>query len=536
MKQLICQNCGSPLTNRGEDYECRYCGAVYEKDQARDIEQAVSDAIGEYKLESLAKARMALYKATHVRYPEKASVVSAATSVISIYPEDVLSKVYLHSYDGDPTELVKAIVAVSSKAQANEAFNWLIEDMHPRCIGPIKDMISRCLDGKESKEALDRLETQSSKIEEGIFDPLLPRDVFLCYSSNDVAKVIETMDVLESNGFTCWAAFRNLRAGKGAAERYNDEIFKAMKSCRCVLFFSSVSSRSPSCDCIRIELPHLSSDLPNKPRIEYILEDYSKQKVPLLAMRVLKDAFDGLQWVNDESDLLDRISLAKSGKVEPKEKEAFCPNCGKKISESSKFCPDCGHPIAENKKAAEPKKEAPSSSEGGFDMSSFMKSAQDFWQSQGVPSSTQDMVMGQMRSAFDGAKGAISLAPSKNLIITSTSGNITLIRGNSLNISGGTHSIGENIKVTTVSDDVVITLPDGEIKDISIRSVSGDVSIKLAGISIGKIRAEVTSGDVYFDADDFERFDCKSVSGNLTTKKKYDNVFFKSSSGELLRR
>ena len=73
-----------------------------------------------------------------------------------------------------------------------------------------------------------------------------------------------------------------------------------------------------TCDVMRVELPYLCSDLPNKPRVEYILEDY--QATPMLARMTLKKAFPKQEHCRDEEDLLLRIqNLLSEASKQPKE-------------------------------------------------------------------------------------------------------------------------------------------------------------------------------------------------------------------------
>ncbi|MBQ9458294.1 MAG: TIR domain-containing protein [Bacilli bacterium] len=313
MERLICQTCGEPLSLEGEFYVCRYCGSRYKVEDATKFSELLAQTLDEFKIESLAKARMVQYEATRAKYPVKAGVIAAATAVLAIRPEDFLAKVYLRSYDGDPHAMVRLLShADVTPPEAKIALQWLLPGLQPRWIGALRDFVERNLRNEELTDALIQLEEESAKIEEGIYDASLPRDVFLCYSSADMPKVLEVMEVLEENDISCYAAFRNLRAGRGAAEAYNEEIEKAMKSCGCLVFLSSSHSRSPKCDAISIELPFLYSDLPEKPRAEYLLEDYPSSddpdhRVPIRAKRVLDMVFDGLQWVRGEEELVDRV-------------------------------------------------------------------------------------------------------------------------------------------------------------------------------------------------------------------------------------
>ena len=181
---------------------------------------------------------------------------------------------------------------------------------------------------------------EAGKLEAGLYTPSLPRDVFLCYSSKDRKDVVRILDLLEDNGFTVFAAFRNLRHGKGAAENYLSALQEAMSHCKCVVFLSSKSSRSVSCDAIKVELPYIQSHLPKMGRVEYLLEP-REARLPLLVERLLKETFAGVEWCQDEEDLILRVQSLTDAKP------IVCPKCKHENAPGTLFCHQCGEPLNE---------------------------------------------------------------------------------------------------------------------------------------------------------------------------------------------
>ena len=307
LKRLICENCGQPLEKKGDLYVCPYCGATYQDDQAERTAALLENALEAYQIESLSKARRALYDAVHTKYPSDKVVIAASTAVLAIRPEDFLARFYLHSHDGDPYELISILAHESvTSCEAKEAYLWLLRSLDTRIVGAIKDFAARHLEGKEKTEALNAIEEEARRVDEGIYDVNEKREVFLCYSAADMPRVIEIMNLLEENGLHCFAAFRNLRHGKGAQENYQNAIFTAMKNARVFVFLSSASSRSRDRKGVVEELDHLKSSLPNKPRVEFLLEDYSPREV--LAKKRMAEIFKNLEHCRDEEDLVIRVS------------------------------------------------------------------------------------------------------------------------------------------------------------------------------------------------------------------------------------
>ena len=308
MERHQCSRCGADLRHEGGKYRCIYCRAEYEDDFEQKAAYTLQTMLEAAKIEKLSAARRVLYDAAHARYPSKDAVLSAARNVLAIYPDDVLAKVYALSHDTDPYDLASLLPTLSlPKAEADEVVNWLIPSLHPRLVGPLQDFTMRHYKNEERTRYLTALENEAAKLQEGIYEAGLARDVFLCYSSADMPKVVHILDLLEENGFQCFAAFRNLRHGKGSADNYLSEIKKAMGACTVFLFLSSNCSRSATCDALRVEMPILLENHPNKPRIEYILEDYGSH-VPLLVKATLKKVFPEQEHCRDEEDLVMRVN------------------------------------------------------------------------------------------------------------------------------------------------------------------------------------------------------------------------------------
>jgi len=308
MERIICQCCGEALRKRGDVYVCGYCGATYRDDQAEGAADLLKGLLDDFKLEQLSNARRRLYETTHEKYPSSQAVTQAAGNVLSISPDDFMARMYLHSHDSDPHELISLLARSEvSEWEAKETVDWLTRSLDMRTLAAVKDFADRHLKGTEKTEALNRIEDEAFKLDSGVYDLSLKRDVFLCYSTEDMPRVIEIMETFEENALSCFAAFRNLRHGKGAQENYQEAIFRAMKNCRVFVFLSSNSSRDPNRKGVAEELEHLISDLPKKPRVEFLLEDYP-ERMPILAKRRMAEAFPHLEYCREPDDLIVRVS------------------------------------------------------------------------------------------------------------------------------------------------------------------------------------------------------------------------------------
>ena len=313
LERLTCNCCGGDLTIKGEgQYECSYCGSVFEKDNIQKIQYILSNAFEQDKLERLKNARRVLYDATiKTPYPSKEKVLLAVTAVLNINPDDPFALAVSYSYQDDGWELANLLPKLQlDPATADQIYTWIMRDVSYRIVGPLSDFVQRHFANKDLMDKLTALENEAVKDEEGFYLSNAPRDVFVCYSSKDMPAVIHTIDLLEENGFICFAAFRNLRHGRDAKENYLKEIENAIDACKTFLFISSKSSRSPHCDAIKVELPYLIK-IKDKPRVEFMIEN-EDEHTPLIAKKIIKEAFPCQERVHDDESLVMRIdSLLK---------------------------------------------------------------------------------------------------------------------------------------------------------------------------------------------------------------------------------
>ena len=322
MEKHVCLNCGAPLTKEDAIYTCPYCRATYEDDAEARASVTLKSLLDEERLDRYSRAKRVLYTATHAKYPSSQEVIAAAQAVLAIEDQDILANVYLFSHDDSPYRLNPFLSSLRvAPAIADEILRWLLPSFHRRSGAALKHFVELNYQDKELTERLTEVEDAIGKLDAGTYEAGMIRDVFLAYSSADMKEVVQLVDLLEENGLTCFAAFRNLRHGKGAAENYLAEIHKAMAACSVFVLVSSPNSLDANCDAVRIELPYLCASLPDKPRIQYVIED--APHVSFLVNKSLEAAFPTQERCRDEEDLLTRISdlLSESVEETPKPKQ-----------------------------------------------------------------------------------------------------------------------------------------------------------------------------------------------------------------------
>ncbi len=360
MEQHICPCCGGGLQKNGDTYHCPYCRADFEDDFEERAAMSLRSLLDEERMESLQKARRALFMAAHERFPSNDTVLSCARKVREIYPADDYALLYEASITKDPQKLNDFLLRSDMDIPlARECFRWVIASLEARNSAALKTMVQRYFAGEEALDMMTEIEAEDAKISDGLYIPSLPRDVFLAYSSADQDQVVRTLDLLEENGFTVFAAFRNLRHGKGAADNYLASLQEAMKHCKILVFLSSSSSRNLACDALRVELPFINDNLPEMKRIEYVIEPYDN-KTPMAAKILLKRVFEGLEWCQSEEDLLTRLLTYTTVKEKKKFASIACPVCGREVPIGTRFCPNCGHSFVQTEEPKpKPEPEAP---------------------------------------------------------------------------------------------------------------------------------------------------------------------------------
>ena len=325
MKARICDRCGEGLVDQGSSLRCPYCGTTYSKEDDR---ARIEDILEEKKQEMLACRRRVLYEETHRPNPSAKAVVSAAEKVREIYEEDDLASFYVYLHQADMFALTEYLQSRTvSQGVAEEVVRFAIPSLKLKMVLPLKTFVERHFKGEAYFQYMSQIEEEAEKLESGLYMTKIPRDVFLAYSSKDMAEVVAIADFLEKEKFTVFCALRNLRHGAGSAEFYWEGLKDAMRHCKAFLFLSSKNSRSMECDALKEEIPFVLDNLPDIKRIHYRLDDDGE--TGFAASLLLKEFDSGREWCRSKQDLVARLLARekKGGEEKPEapefDKEGF---------------------------------------------------------------------------------------------------------------------------------------------------------------------------------------------------------------------
>lgn len=331
---LLCPNCGSggdDLVAAGKNaFLCKRCGHKIAQERA-DAEEAVLAVLKREKRELLAGARKNLYEAAHAEEISSSRVLECARRVKELLPDDFLANFYEAASQADARILSAFLDGTDPRVCADfigEVGRFSTRSLDLKQVAPLKSFFARAydcgvLDNATFTNYVSIVEVEAEKLEAGIYRADLPRDVFVAYSSMDMAEVNALVAYLEAEGLQCFVSSRNLRHGKGAEENYEQLLQTAMRHCKCVVFVSTPHSRSLACDALGVELPYIIENLPKLPRIEYRPGSDMGAQPSYGAKVLLEDFFRGLEYCRTKEDVLRRIVRIQygTGKASPQPEE-----------------------------------------------------------------------------------------------------------------------------------------------------------------------------------------------------------------------
>lgn len=394
-----CPYCGSEghLKETNGVWFCEYCGNHCTDDTAKNaydsviagigaqMKGAVDEALLRSREEQYYNLRSLLWEKIYAKFTDSAAIVDICRDIKKLEPHDFLASFFELANSGVPADISKAINDISVEENAmfvDTVFDFMLKSLNSEYVMPLGYLIERAYkktDLRKFEECSTRLESEAEKADSGIYSTMIPRDVFIAYSSKDIDKVIELMNLLEENGLSCFVAMRNLQHGRGAVANYREALRSAIDNSKTVVFVSSKNSRSFNCDALKEELGYIREteqksaplefrndyvNLPikyKKPRIEYRLDD-----TPTPVDRFVREFFSNLDYCESPEKVLARLvdynfygMSSKDSSAEPvkeavpapkakpvvpkiERKQKYCVACKAANDEKTKFCTACG--------------------------------------------------------------------------------------------------------------------------------------------------------------------------------------------------
>ncbi|MBE6635935.1 MAG: hypothetical protein E7617_07055 [Ruminococcaceae bacterium] len=348
-KVLRCPKCGAEdklskkVENGTEIWDCVYCNGKFYVDgiehEYERLESTIRASLGSVITEALLRERIdkyynlrsMLWEKITASYIDSKAIVSICHEIKQIDPHDFLAEFFELANSGDEDDIAEYINDIDVKENIlflDVVIEFLIKSIKEEYITPISALLDRvggAITPEDRNRYLTRFEAEVKKINDGIYDLNTSRDIFLAYSSKDMKKVIEILNLLELNGFTCFAAFRNLQHGRDSIANYEKALHTAIDNCGIFLLISSENSRSATCDAYKREIPYvISSDMQKCPecriysqlpkkyrklRLEYRLDN----KENMRTSATIKEFFDGVTYAETTDQLL--MNLCEYSKI-----------------------------------------------------------------------------------------------------------------------------------------------------------------------------------------------------------------------------
>lgn len=357
--QSFCSKCGGQLIQQNENtYKCKFCDAIYREDTIKKEIDALALLLDEEKKEKLSNLKRELWKKANETYVDSKEIIRLCKEIKAYLPDDF----YANFYEAANSEIEDRLVDELERMDVIEHYDdieqildYCLKSITPRNMLAICNLIERAYKQNDLSlynEFRTKYDEQCNLINDCVYDPAYPRDVFVCYSSKDMPKVESLVKYLEEQGLLCFVAIRNLQHGRGAVQNYWNALHTAIENCKCIVFLSSTHSRDMHCDALQELRYVLSLEQKNKKKIkkiEYLLENYTGAPVE----RNFKKIFEGLEYCYDEETVFDRITwdeeeetpVVEAPEIVVQKEVKFCCNCGKENPDNAKFCFDCGKDV-----------------------------------------------------------------------------------------------------------------------------------------------------------------------------------------------
>ena len=294
LTRLRCPNCGADFENIDvtEDqkvFKCTRlgCGASFILDQGirfADIKQADAEKIEHYR-EELKRSLSPFDRHLAGRYAE---------NILAILPDDYRAKAILAiAQSGEQSSRPLYYFLQSDPActpeEFEEVFPCLLEHCDYRGLNLLRETVSAVEPEERRRTYFEKIDRQTDYLKRKIEDYAdIPRDIFVCHSSDDLGIVMKVVNALEADGNKCWYSERNMPPD---SLHYWEKIRKAIR--RCTIFLVCCSGSAMMSDPVQTEIEF--AEEAKVKRLELKLDDAPHTSL-------FKHFFDGISWVKLDDD------------------------------------------------------------------------------------------------------------------------------------------------------------------------------------------------------------------------------------------
>ena len=273
----VCPNCNWGRLEKLEGkLRCPACGAEFNDETSEIITH-----LNEEQLEKMRKYRVLLDRTLREENISLDKVRGYCDNILKENPDDLIANFYNDLCDSNRNTAIQAIENITERIDdltegtVDLISDVLIKSLKKEYINYVNTFIQKAYFGKNNQKCAEYMrnyEAEAQKIDEGIFVPSIPRDVFILYSSKDANIARELVEYLEvDNKLRCFWSQRNLQHGIGSPENYEAYLKEAIRNCKCFVYVSTPNSRSIDCDAFKKEKGWIEADryARDRARIEY---------------------------------------------------------------------------------------------------------------------------------------------------------------------------------------------------------------------------------------------------------------------------
>lgn len=213
IKSMICTRCGSHHLEKisETEYRCANCDAIITKEKAVNFEKEYKRLLEEDKSIDIANLRSLVKKSLDGRV-DKDLLCNTCEEILKILPDDTLSLFFLKyvNRNTDPFSYEKFLdnlIIQATITEMDEIIDIIVKETRVRDKDKVLKLAKHFYNNKYD-DAINNALIQRQKEVELFSD--IPRDIFICHSSQDYDKVENILNVLESDGYTCWISSKNI--------------------------------------------------------------------------------------------------------------------------------------------------------------------------------------------------------------------------------------------------------------------------------------------------------------------------------------
>ena len=301
VKMLVCPICGCQEMGKakinGNVGVCPACDSSFLINVAEKLSKVEVDKTQDIKIfrDKLSSA---------VRLNDVVSILNYSKKILDIIPEDYSTKYYFAYAHNclDNGQYLRSFyqdeIAEHTAEEMLQIINHICNHSDLRDDKAIIAYLAR-IEGIDNQSIIEEYKEKFEQRcrQEEYYDNV-PRDVFICHRSVDSDKATKICEVLEEDGNTCWISTRNLRPND--SQNYWDNIEKGIENCS---IFLVVCSRDAMLSRDVKREMEIAKHL-NKPCLECKIDNSEHTTF-------FKAFFDGISWIDMQSDFVDKLSLLK---------------------------------------------------------------------------------------------------------------------------------------------------------------------------------------------------------------------------------